>query len=116
MRFLVLLGGVDHFDTWDAAGDELRARYFRGYRAFADAVRRSGDLVVGDALARPEAARCVQPGAARVVADGPFAETVEQVGGFYVIDVPDLDTAVELARLLPQEHRVEVRPTLGIEV
>ena len=116
MRFLVLLGGPDHFDEWDAADDELRARHFRDYRAFSDAVRRHGDIVVGDALTRPEAARTVQPGLARVVGDGPFAESVEQVGGFYVIDLPDMDTAVELARLLPQEHRVEVRPTLGIDV
>ena len=116
MRFLVLLGGVDHFDSWDAADDEVRARHFRDYRAFANAVRQRGDIVVGDALARPEAARCVQPGAARAVSDGPFAETVEQVGGFYVIDLPDLGTAVEVAKLLPQEHRVEVRPTLGVEV
>ena len=116
MRFLVLLGGADHFDKWDAADEELRARYFRDYRAFSDAVRQHGDIVVGDALTRPEAARCVQPGAARVVQEGPFAETVEQVGGFYVVDLPDLATAVELARLLPQEHRVEVRPTLGIAV
>jgi hypothetical protein len=116
MRFLVLLGGPDHFDKWDAADDELRARYFRDYRAFSDAVRQRGDIVVGDALTRPEAARCVQPGATRVVADGPFAETSEQIGGFYVVDLPDLDTAVELAKLLPQEHRVEVRPALGIDV
>jgi hypothetical protein len=116
MRFLLLLGGADHFDRWDAADEDERARYFRAYRAFSDAVRKHGEIVVGDALTRPDAARCVQPGAARVVGDGPFAETVEQVGGFYVIDLPDMDTAVELARLLPQEHRVEVRPTLGIDM
>jgi len=116
MHFLVLLGGADHFDNWDAADDELRARFFRDYNAFADAVRQRGDIVVGDALDRPETARSVQPGAARVVTDGPFAETVEQIGGFYLIDLPDLETAVELAKLLPQEHRVEIRPTLGIEV
>jgi hypothetical protein len=50
------------------------------------------------------------------VTDGPFAETVEQIGGFYVIDLPDLETAVECAKLLPREHRVEVRPTLGVQV
>jgi len=116
MHLLVLLGGADHFDNWDAADDEVRARFFRDYNAFAEAVRQRGDIVVGDALDRPEAARCVQPGAARVVTDGPFAETVEQIGGFYLIDLPDLETAVELAKLLPQEHRVEIRPTLGIEV
>jgi hypothetical protein len=49
-----------------------------------------------------------------VVTEGPYAETVEQLGGFYLIDVPDLDTAVGLAALLPQEYAVEVRPTLEV--
>ena len=48
--------------------------------------------------------------------DGPYAETKEQLGGFYVVDLPDLATAVEIAALLPREYTVEVRPTLGIEV
>jgi hypothetical protein len=51
-----------------------------------------------------------------MVTDGPFAEATEQIGGFYLIDVPDLDIAVELAKLLPRECNVEVRPTLGIQV
>jgi len=116
MRFLILLGGVEHFERWDAADEEQRDSHVRAYRAFADAVRERGDLVVGDALTRPEEARCVQPGARRMVTDGPFAETVEQLGGFYVVDLPDLGSAVEVATLLPAEHLVEVRPTLGIEV
>jgi hypothetical protein len=116
MQFLILLGGVAHFDQWDEADDELRARSFGDYNAFADAVRERGTLVTGDALQRPEAARTVQVGRSRLVTDGPYAETAEQIGGFYLIDVPDLDTAVSLARLLPRECFAEVRPTLGIEV
>jgi hypothetical protein len=116
MQFLILLGGPGHFDRWDAADDEVRARSFRDYRAFADAVRERGDLIVGDALQRPGTARTVQAGEGRLVTDGPFAEAAEQIGGFYLIDVPDLETAVELARLLPRECSVEVRPTLGIQV
>ena len=44
--------------------------------------------------------------------DGPFAETVEQLGGFFLVDLPDLDTAVEIARLLPPAYSVEVRPVV----
>jgi hypothetical protein len=88
VHFLILLGGADHFDNWDAADDVLRARSFRDYNAFADAVRQRGNLLAGDALHRPETARTVQPGASRLVTEGPFAETVEQIGGFYLIDVP----------------------------
>jgi hypothetical protein len=116
VNFLVLLAEADHFDKWDATDEKERARFFRDYKAFADAVRRRGSIVVGDALHRPESARTVQAGEARAVTEGPFAETVEQLGGFYVIDVPDLETAVELAALLPRDYVVEVRPTLGIDV
>jgi len=116
MRFLVLLASVHHFDNWDAGDAEDRGRYFHDYHAFADAIRACGAMIAGDALQRPESARTLQPGAARMVTDGPFAETVEQLGGFYLIDVPDLDTAVAAARLLPREYLVEVRPALGITV
>ena len=116
MRFLVLLAEEDHFDKWDDADAALRDRVIADYNAFGDAVRRRGTLVVGDALGRPETARTLRPGVERVVTDGPFAETKEQIGGFYLIDVPDLATAVELAALLPAEYTVEVRPTLGVTV
>lgn len=116
MHFLVLLAEPDHFDNWDRAGEAERDRAFDAYRAFSTAVRARGTLVLGDALERPEEARTVRPGAERMVTRGPYAETVEQLGGFYVIDVEDLDTAVELAALLPQDYTVEVRPTLGITV
>jgi hypothetical protein len=47
-----------------------------------------------------------------LVADGPFAETKEQVGGFFIIDVPNIDDAVKAAAMLPgaQDGTVEVRP------
>jgi hypothetical protein len=116
MRFLVLLAEEDHFDKWDDADAALRDRVIADYNAFADAVRERGTLVVGDALHRPEAARTVRPALDPMVTDGPFAETKEQLGGFYLIDVPDLPTAVELAALLPREYSIEVRPTLGVTV
>ena len=116
MRFLVLLASEDHFDRWDNADEVLRRRMIDDYNAFGDAVRQRGTLVAGDALHRPEAARTLRPHAEPMVTDGPFAETKEQIGGFYLIDVPDLATAVELAALLPRELTVEVRPTLGITV
>ena len=93
----------------------MRARSLRDYDAFADAVRERGDLIAGDALQRPATARTVRPrhppGHRRL-----FAESAEQLGGFDLIDVPDLDVAVDLARLLPRECSVEVRPTLGIDI
>ena len=46
--------------------------------------------------------------------EGPFAETVEQMGGFWLVDLPDLDAAVEAARLLPDAYSVEVRPVIDM--
>jgi hypothetical protein len=116
VRFLVLMAEEDHFDRWENAEDDYRQRCFDDYNAFADAVRERGKVVFGDALARPDTARTVQPDEQRSVTDGPYAETVEQLGGFYVVELPDQDTAVELARLLPREYHVEVRPMLEVEV
>ena len=79
-------------------------------------MRQRGTLVTGDALVHPDEARTVHPGRDRAVTDGPYAETVEQLGGFYLVDLPDLDTAVELAKLLPREFTIEVRATLEVEV
>lgn len=115
-HFLVLMAEDGHFDKWESADDALRERVYADFQAFSEAVRARGEIVAGDALDRPEAARTVQPGADRPVTEGPFTETVEQLGGFYLIDVPDLDTAVELAALLPREYTVEVRPTLEVQV
>ncbi|WP_028650383.1 YciI family protein [Nocardioides halotolerans] len=116
MRFLVLMAEEDHYDRWEAADDAQRERVYADFRAFSEAVAARGTIVAGEALDRPGTARSVRPGPDRPVTDGPFAETAEQVGGFYLIDVPDLDAAVEVAALLPREYTVEVRPTVEVDV
>ena len=55
-------------------------------------------------------------GAGRTVHDGPFAEAREQLGGFYLVDVPDLDAAIAIARRIPLPEgggAVEIRPAIG---
>ncbi|MDF1604880.1 YciI family protein [Nocardioides sp. YIM 152315] len=116
MRFVLLMSEADHFANWDAASEEHRARVVADFEAFDAAVARRGSVVGGEALSRPETARTVRPGDGRPVTDGPFAETVEQIGGFYVIDVDSTEVAVELAALLPREYTVEVRPVLEVPV
>lgn len=116
MKFLILLAEEDHFDRWDAADEQQRTESFAAYKAFGEAVRREGELITGDALQRPGTARTLHRGRDRLVTDGPYAETTEQLGGFYLIDVPDFATATALASLLPRELTIEVRPTLNIKV
>ena len=110
MRFLVLMAEEDHFDKWEAASEQEQQAFFDGLAAFTAAVRDRGEVLFGEALDRPERAR---DRARRQHHGGPYAETVEQVGGFYVVDLPSQEVAVETARLLPVPS-VEVRPILDM--
>jgi hypothetical protein len=110
MRFLVLMTEADHFERWDASSDAEQAAVFDHFRAFDAAVaERGGTVVGGEALARPAEARTLRAGA---VTEGPYAETVEQLGGFYLVELPTLDDAVAAARLLPPAYTIEVRPVV----
>ena len=109
MRFLVLMAETDHFDRWAASTDAEQQAVFDCFKAFGDAVRERGSLLQGEALADPAGSRTLAAGAVR---EGPYAETVEQVGGFYLVELPDLETAVDVARLLPPAYTVEVRPVI----
>ena len=110
MKFLVLMAEEDHFDRWEASSDQHQQAFFDGLASFAAAVRERGQVLAGEALDRPEHAVTLRSG---VTTQGPYAETVEQVGGFYVVDLPSQELAVETARLLPVPS-VEVRPILDM--
>jgi hypothetical protein len=116
MKFLILMAEQDHFQKWDNASTELRSRVYADFDAFSKAVEERGAIVGGEALANSATARTLRPGPDRSVTDGPYAETVEQLGGFFVIDVAGIDEAVELARLLPQEYSLEVREVVEVDL
>ncbi|SKC51257.1 YciI family protein [Krasilnikoviella flava] len=112
MRIMVLLTEPDHYDVWEAADAQERGRFFDRLEAFGNAVAERGAIVAGEGLDHHGRARTLGPRTddGRAVTDGPYAEAAEQLGGFYLVDLPDLDTAVELARLLPDNLTVELRP------
>jgi hypothetical protein len=112
VKFLVLMAEADHVDRWAASSDAEQRAVFDCFTAFGDAVRERGSLLQGEALADPAGARTLA-GDPRAVREGPYAETVEQVGGFYLVDLPDLETAVDVARLLPPAYTIEVRPVIA---
>ncbi|MCD4526471.1 YciI family protein [Nocardioides sp. cx-173] len=114
MRFLVLMAEEDHFARWDAADEAERHAVFECFQAFDAAVKERGTIVAGEALASPAEARTLGPGPTRAVTDGPYAETVEQTGGFYLVDLPSHEAALEAAALLPPAYTVEVRPVLDV--
>lgn len=94
---------------------EAAQAYWGGWNAFIGAMAQAGIIVKGDGLQGPEVATTVRiRDGKRSVQDGPFADTKEALGGYFVIDVPDLDAALEWAAKAPCVHdgSVEVRPVL----
>ena len=89
--------------------------YWGGWNAFIGAMAQAGIIVKGDGLQGPQMATTVRiRDGKRLVQDGPFADAKEQLGGYFVIEVPDLDTALQWAARAPSASSasVEVRPVM----
>jgi hypothetical protein len=89
----------------------------QAYFAYDEELRQAGIPFEGYALQESATATCVRAdGEELLTADGPFAETREQLGGYYVIDVPDLDRAIEWARRCPAARNgtLEIRPVMEL--
>ncbi len=114
MKFLVLMAEEDTWERWNALSDAEQQDVFDSFTAFTEAVKERGTVLAGEALDRAKSGRTVRPGPGRPVTEGPFAETVEQLGGFWLVDLPDLETAVAAATLLPATYSVEVRPVVDM--
>jgi len=112
MRCLLLLHGDEAAEM--ALPLEERLRIVGEHTAFANALRERGSLIATGPLDASSAGRIVRRGGQ--VTDGPFAETKEQIGGFYVVECASVDDAVDLAKGIPDSPGlvVEVRaiPTL----
>jgi hypothetical protein len=104
MRFLFLVHGDDEAEA--ALTAEERRAIVDEHIAYGAMLRERGAHVLGEALTGEAAT--VRPGEKPFVVDGPFAETKEGVGGFYVVDCASRDEAVELAAHVPQSPGVVV--------
>lgn len=99
----------DQGEAWKAV--------LEAHDAFAGELASRGLLRGGAGLEKAETATTVRvTPQGRTLHDGPFAETREQLGGFYLIDVPDLDAAIDWARKLPiaANGSIEIRPCLDM--
>ena len=112
MQFILLLYGDETAEL--ALAPEERRAIVERHMAFARELRDEGIFVGGDALDVSSSATVVRAGKAT---DGPFIETKEQLGGFYIVECPDREAAVALARRVPEspESAVEVRPIPSTE-
>lgn len=111
VKLLVLLNEDDP-SSWDRATDAERQAVMDHHAAFAAALRHRGSILGGEALAAATEARGVKGG---LVVDGPYAESAEHLGGYYLVDVDSMETALEIACLLPPHYSVEIRPVVEIE-
>jgi hypothetical protein len=114
MEFAVLV--YENAADFAARNDPQQAPAYMGaYFAYTQALQAAGVMSGGAGLLPPTTATTVRlRGEQRLVQDGPFADAKEQLGGFFLLDVPDLDTALVWAARCPAAARagVEVRPLL----
>ncbi len=109
-QYAILIYGDDA--AYADMSQEAWAAMMDAHEAFAKAVpEQGGSIVSGEGLSPAPTATSVREGG--VVTDGPFVETKESLGGFYIIEADDLDHAVRLAGLCPAPAGgVEVRPVM----
>jgi hypothetical protein len=117
MKFTLLLYGDE--TKWMDMSPEEAQQSVEEWSAYGQALTDAGVLVVGEALGPTVEATTVRRGESDVVrTDGPFAETREQLGGFYVLDCKDIDEAAGWAAKVPdlgEGGSVEVRPVVDWE-
>ena len=94
---------------------DKQGAYLAAWPPYAKALRDAGVLVGGAGLEPPETGTTVRiRDGKRVVQDGPYADTKEQLGGYFIINVPDLDTALDWASRCPTTPTgvIEIRPNI----
>lgn len=114
MRYLVLLMSDGDELPWDEQTDAEKRESMAKHGAFGEACeRREGvRIIAGEALDSPESATVMRTRGGQVsLTDGPYAEAVEGLGGFYLVEAPDLDVLLELLRLLPA-YDIQIQPAV----
>jgi hypothetical protein len=116
MKYLCLI--YDDESIWATMSKEQADALMGEYFAFTEAIRKSGHYVAGEALQPVQTATTVRVRNGKLsTTDGPFAETKEQLGGFYMIEAKDLNDAIQVASRIPSAKlgSVEVRPVQVFE-
>ena len=110
MQFMLLI--YDDETIWERISDEERGKIMQEYFAFTNELRDEGKYVAGDPLKPTATARSVRVRDGELsTTDGPFAETKEQLGGYYIVDADSRDEALEWAAKIPSARlgTIEVR-------
>ncbi|HST54840.1 MAG TPA: YciI family protein [Solirubrobacteraceae bacterium] len=100
------------------ASEAESAEVYKAYGAFTEAVNSAGVFKAGDPLQSTSTATVVRApnGGSPLTTDGPYAESKEQLGGYYILDCKNLDEAIEWAAKIPAAHHgaVEIRPIMAM--
>jgi hypothetical protein len=114
MKYFVLLASYGELAAWDDLTADEQAAQMAQLGAFDEAcAARPGVEILSQApLGDGSTATTLRTrGGELTITDGPFAEAAEQIGGFYLLEAPELDTVIELCRVLPA-YDIEIRPVL----
>ncbi len=114
MKYFVLLAGYGEMPGWEDLTPEEQEAGMAQHVAFDEACagRDGVEIVSAEALGDGATATTLRTrGGELTITDGPFAEAAEHIGGYYLLDAPDLDTVIELCRILPG-YDIEIRPAI----
>ena len=115
MKYLCLIYGDE--SAWAKRTPEEAATMFAEYMAFSDDIGKSGHMIASEALQPTSSATTIRVRNGKVsTTDGPYAETKEQLGGFYLVEAKDLNDAIQVASRIPgaKHGAVEVRPVRSV--
>ncbi|HEX7735906.1 MAG TPA: YciI family protein [Ktedonobacteraceae bacterium] len=117
MRYLLLI--YVNESVYENQDPEEQARDYQEYNAFSGEAEKRGFAPQGEALQSISTATTVRVREGKILAtDGPFAETKEQLGGYYMLNCKDLDEAIEMAAKIPgvRYGSIEIRPIMEFGV
>jgi hypothetical protein len=111
MKYLCMI--YDDEQAWQKFPKDVQDGYMREYGAFTESIKKNGQHVGSNQLQPSHTATTVRIRNGKVsTTDGPFVETKEQLGGYYLIDAKDLNDAIQVAARIPSARSgaIEVRP------
>jgi hypothetical protein len=113
MKYLLLI--YENEASFAGISEAEQGKIFQEYMDYSKGIRKSGNYIAGQALQPVSTATTVRvKNGKTLTTDGPFAETREQLGGFYMVEAKDLDEAIKLAAGIPgaRTGSIEVRPIM----
>ena len=116
MKYLCLI--YENEKAWESMPQDQANAIMGEYFAFTDEGRKSGKILGGEALEPTHTATTVRVRNGKVsTTDGPFVETKEQLGGFYLVEAKDLNEAIQVAAKIPgaRQGAIEVRPVVNFD-